>query len=513
MPLLFPAACGLQTVAVTAWTARAAPCGGPLVARLTPFVASLVPAVELAFSRSDRGPTVTACRTGGRINKRRESKVRALSIRIWRSRWLPVAGAVICASLVPMGLASAASPHHQSARHDQGEFRFRDHGQWVASWAASPQTAIPGTPDAAGFDDQTVRNIVFTSVSGDLVRVRFTNTFGDQPLQIGAASIAVAGTGAATSGRVVPLTFGGQSGVQIPTGAEALSDPVRLRVPALQDLAISVYLPSETGSATLHALGRQTNYVAAGDHASDPSAGAFTGQRQSWYFIDAVDVIAQPQVRGTLVAFGDSITDGFNSTVNANARWPNDLARRLDARHDTLAVADEGISGDRVLTSDLCCGENALARFDRDVVDRAGAKEVILLMGINDIGFSVTPPNPVTNPLPDVSAAQIIAGYQQIIAQAHAVGLKIFGGTLTPFKGAGYFSTAGEAKREAVNHWILTSGAFDGVIDFASVVADPSDPTMMAAQYDSGDHLHPNDAGYQAMANAIPLRLVLDEGR
>lgn len=441
--------------------------------------------------------------------------MRALSIRIWRSRWLPVAGAVVCASLIPMGLASAASPHHQPARHDgdHGGFGFGDHGQWVATWAASPQTAIPGTPDATGFNDQTVRNIVFSSASGDVVRVRFTNTFGDQPLDIGDASIAQAGMGGATSGRIVRLTFGGQSGVQIPTGAEALSDPVRLHVPALRDLAVSVYLPDATGSPTEHSLGVQTNYVASGDHAGDPSATAYTTQKQSWYFIDAVDVIAQRQVRGTLVAFGDSITDGFHSTVNANARWPNDLARRLDSRHDTLAVADEGISGDRVLTSDLCCGENALARFDRDVVDRAGAKEVILLMGINDIGFSVTPPNPVTNPLTDVSAAQIIAGYQQIIAQAHAVGLKIFGGTLTPFKGAGYYSTAGEAKREAVNHWILTSGAFDGVIDFASVVADPSDPTMMAPQFDSGDHLHPNDAGYQAMANAIPLRLILGDGR
>jgi lysophospholipase L1-like esterase len=427
---------------------------------------------------------------------------------------LPVAGALVCASLIPMGLASAASPHHRSTRHDRGQGGFfGGHGQWVASWAASPQTAIPGSPDAAGFDDQTVRNIVFSSVSGDVVRVRFTNTFGDQPLDIGDASIAVAGPGAATTGRSARLTFGGQPGIQIPTGGEALSDPVRMDVPALHDLAVSVYLPDATGSATEHSLGVQTNYVASGDHAGDPSAAAYTGTRPSWYFIDAVDVIAQPQVRGTLVAFGDSITDGFASTVNANARWPNDLARRLDSRHDTLAVADEGISGDRVLTSDLCCGENALARFDRDVVDRAGAKEVILLMGINDIGFSVTPPNPVTNPLPDVSAAQIIAGYQQIIAQAHAVGLKIIGATLTPFNGAGYWSAAGEVKRETVNRWILTSGEFDGVIDFAKVVADPTDPTRMAMKYDSGDHLHPNDAGYQAMANAIPLGLVLDEGR
>ena len=324
---------------------------------------------------------------------------------------------------------------------------FGEHCDRTSTWAASPQTAIPGTPDANGFNNKTVRNIVFTSVSGNLVRVRFTNTFGDQPLQIRAASIAMAGTGAATTGRSVPLTFGGQPSVQIPIGAEALSDPVHLHVPALQDLAVSVYLPTATGSATLHSLGRQTNYVASGDHSGDTGGSAYTTLDQSWYFIDAVDVPAQPQVRGTLVAFGDSITDGFNSTVNANARWPNDLARRLDSRRDTLAVADEGISGDRVLTSDLCCGVNALARLDRDVLERAGAKEVILLMGINDIGFSVTPP-PVTNPLPDVSAAQIIAGYQQIIAQAHAAGLKIFGGTLTPFKGAAYYTggRGGEAR-------------------------------------------------------------------
>jgi lysophospholipase L1-like esterase len=439
--------------------------------------------------------------------------VRAFCSSIWRSRWTPVAGALVVASIIPIGLASAALGPRQSARHQGDRSGFGQREQWVSTWAASPQTAIPGTANASGFNNKTIRNIVFTSVAGNLVRVRFTNTFGDQPLQIGGASIAMDGAGSATTGRSVPLTFGGQPSVQIPIGAEALSDPVRLHVPALQDLAVSVYLPTATGSATLHSLGRQTTYVASGDHTGDSGGSAFSTLDQSWYFIDAVDVLPQPQVRGTLVAFGDSITDGFNSTVNANARWPNDLARRLDSRRDTLAVADEGISGDRVLTSDLCCGVNALARLDRDVLERAGAKEVILLMGINDIGFSVTQPNPVTNPLTDVSATQIIAGYQQIIAQAHAAGLKIFGGTLTPFKGAGYYSDAGEAKREAVNHWILTSGAFDGVIDFASVVADPSDPTMMAPQYDSGDHLHPNDAGYQAMANAIPLGLLLAGAR
>ena len=438
--------------------------------------------------------------------------MRALRARIWRSRWLPVAVAAICAALIPMGLASAAPGSHQ-VRRDASLWGGGSHPTWVSTWAASPQVAVPGTPAATGFDNQTVRNIVYTSVGGDLVRVRFTNTFGTTPLQIGAASIAVAGSGAGTAGSPIPLTFGGQPSIQIPDGSEALSDPVRMNVPRLTDLAVSVYLPQATGPATQHALGQQVNYIASGNHTADGSGSAYTGQTQSWFFIDSVDVSSRDDQLGTLVAFGDSITDGFNSTVGANARWPNDLARRLDSRHDTLAVADEGISGDRVLTSDLCCGVNALNRFDRDVVDRSGAKEVILLMGINDIGFSVTAPNPVTNPLTDVSAAQIIAGYQQIIAQVHAAGLKIIGATLTPFKGAAYYSAAGEVKRETVNHWILTSGAFDGVIDFAKVVADPSDPTMMAPQYDSGDHLHPNDAGYQAMANAIPLRLLLGEAR
>lgn len=434
--------------------------------------------------------------------------MRSIRVALRPVGWLVVAGALVAAgSLIPLGLASGS----QQRQHDvQGG--NREASAWVTSWAASPQVAVPGTLSDTGFNDQTVRNIVFTSVGGDVVRVRFTNTFGSTPLDIGQAAIALAGSGTtASTGREVPLSFAGQPSVQIPSGAEALSDPVRLNVPALQDIAVSVYLPDATGPATQHSVGQQINYVASGNHAVDRSPTAFTTQTQSWYFIDAVDVVRSPEDLGTLVTFGDSITDGVNSTVNANARWPNDLARRLDDHRGlTLAVADEGISGDRVLTSDVCCGENALARFDRDVVGRAGAREVILMMGINDFGFSATPPNPVTNPLPDVSAAQVIAGYEQIIAQAHADGLKIFGATLTPFQGAGYYTAAGELKREAVNTWIRTSGAFDGVIDFDKVVRDPSNPLAINPAFDSGDHLHPNDAGYQAMANAIPLSLLLN---
>jgi lysophospholipase L1-like esterase len=343
----------------------------------------------------------------------------------------------------------------------------------------------------------TIRNIVFTSVRGDVVRVRFTNTFGDQPLQVDDAHIGVSGTDGTIQGPNVPVTFSGAQSITIPQGAEALSDPVRLSVPALADLAVSVYIPHPS-EQTGHLGAQQTTYITYGtDQAGDPSTAGWFPNPSLW-FVDSVDVVATHHVKGTVVALGDSITDGAASTVNANTRWPNDLARRLDARHGpTLSVADEGIGGNQVLQPGA--GVAALARFDRDVIDRAGVKDVILLEGINDIGIN------------DAQPAALIAGYEQIIAQAHAAGLTIFGGTLTPFKGAGYWSPEKEQTREAVNNWILTSGAFDGVIDFASATPDPSDPQMLNPAYDSGDHLHPNDAGYQAMANAIDLDMLVDQ--
>jgi lysophospholipase L1-like esterase len=420
----------------------------------------------------------------------------------WPMRLVVLGAAILVAAV---GVAADASPETAAASSP----RFSG-GSWVASWAASPQVATPGTLAAAGFDNQTVRNIVFTSVGGEAVRLKLTNVFGTSPLQIGHVTVAIAGQGAAVvPGTIHQVTFGGSASFQIPAGAQALSDPVPMGVLSLQELTVSVYLPGQTGAATVHSDAQQVNWVsAAGDHAGDQSAGAFTTQTQSWYYVS--DVIVRSRIAdGTVVAFGDSITDGFQSTVGANARWPNDLARRLDALHGrTLAVADEGISGNRVLNDALCCGVNAEARFERDALDQPGVRDIILLEGINDFGFSALPPNPVIDPVTDVSADQVIAGYKQLIAQAHGLGLPVFGATLLPFKGAAYYTAAGEAKREAVNAWIRGSGAFNGVIDFDKLMRDSANPLMINPAYDSGDHLHPNDAGYQAMANAISLEML-----
>jgi lysophospholipase L1-like esterase len=431
--------------------------------------------------------------------------------RIWRRLWPLYA----CLLLLGVGIAAAlgfASPataqHHRRQGRPRAAFEPRD-ARWISTWAASPQVFSPGSLGADGFSDQTIRNVVFTSVGGTIVRVRFTNVFGSTALDIGRAAIGLAGNGAGVvSGTEVPLSFDGRPWVVIRPGAEALSDPVSLSVPGQRDLAVSVFLPRASGPATGHVQAQQVNYVAPGDHALDEGASAFTTPTRSWYFVDSVDVVNQTAGAGTIVALGDSITDGVGSQIDANARWPNDLARRLDpgGLGDT-GVVDEGIGGNRVLSDPPCCGVSAVSRFERDVATRAGAREVILLEGINDIG-QVRTSGPLRAPHTDVSAAQIIAGDEQIIQEAHAAGLEIIGATMTPFGGSVHWTAAGTITREQVNNWILTSGAFDGVIDFAKIIADPADPQIINPAYDSGDHLHPNDAGYQAMADAISVAML-----
>jgi lysophospholipase L1-like esterase len=349
--------------------------------------------------------------------------------------------------------------------------------------------------------------VVWASAGGRSARIRLSNVFGTRPVTFSQLDIGVSAGGAAvTAGTNRPITFAGRAAVAIKPGSEAVSDPVRLNVPAGTDLVVSLFTAAATGPATYHADAQQTSYLSAGNHAGRASADAFTTTNGAWYFLDDVDVRAAD---GAVVAFGDSITDGYQSAVGANARWPNDLARRLQAAGQARAVVDEGISGNRLLHDSACSGESGLGRFARDVAGRSGARYVILLEGINDIGDSQDPDSGCTAPNTNVSAAQIIAGDQRIIVAAHAAGLKIFGATLTPFQGSAYYSAAGEAKREAVNRWIRTSHAFDGVIDFDRAVRDPAAPLELAPAYDSGDHLHPNDAGYQAMANKISLTMFI----
>jgi len=395
---------------------------------------------------------------------------------------------------------------------------------WVDTWGTAPTgAALPPQPGTV-FDNQTLRQIVHTSVAGRSVRVRLSNEFGTQPLVVGEAHVARRGAGASgteiASGSDRLLTFGGRSSVTIPPGVPALSDPVALVVPALSDLAVSIYLPQRTPATTLHTSAFQRSYLAAGN-VTGASSLTTASVTTSWYFLTGVSVAAS--ARGaSIVAFGDSITDGGLTTMDANHRWPDFLACRLQARPDfrQLGVLNKSISGNRLLHDGPVLsgtpfdgigpllGSSGLARFDRDVLAQPGVRYVVVLLGINDIGQ----PGAGVMPLEEeVTAAEMIAGYRQLIARAHEHGLRVYGATMTPFEGTtflpGYYTAAKEAKRHAVNQWIRTSGEWDAVIDFDRAVGDPEHPLRLLPQYDSGDHIHINDAGMRAMADAVPLPL------
>ena len=383
---------------------------------------------------------------------------------------------------------------------------------WVGTWATAV-VAQPPTPSAdpalapppPRFAHQTLRQIVHVSLGGDRVRVVLSNTYGTLPLAVGAANIALRAEDAAiVPGSSRALTFGRRPGTTIPAGAVVFSDPVNLTVPPLADLSIDLYFPGDTPATgsplTTHTGANQTNYVStSGNHTGVAELPVMT-TTPSWFFLSRVEVLAPERV-GAVVLLGDSITDGTGSTSNTNNRWPDHLARRLQAANIAMGVLNLGIAGNRVLADGA--GVSALARFDRDVLTQTGVTHVIVLESINDIGFPRSDPRP--------SAADIIFGHQQLIARARARGLTIYGATLTPFEGTvfpNYWSAEGDATRQAVNEWIRTSGEYDAVIDFEAAVRDPDAPTKFLPRYDSGDHLHPGDAGYAAMADAVDLELL-----
>jgi lysophospholipase L1-like esterase len=415
-----------------------------------------------------------------------------------------------------LGLALAIGWLSVLASGDDGPQR------WVTTWT----TANAASDRPTAFSNQTMREIVHTTIGGSAIRIRLSNTFGTRGIRLDAVFIGLQEVEPRGAGRqkdgaaLVPgsnhaVTFGGSRSIAIPEGAEVLSDPISFSVRSEQNLAISLFTPGDTGPATVHGSAFQTNYVSgAGNFAAEEGANAFamaTGSKTtgSWYFLSAVEVLAPADVKGAVVALGDSITDGASSRPDKNERWTDVLARRLLAGHTKIAVLNAGIGGNRVLTSSPCWGQNALARLGRDVLAQAGIVAVILFEGTNDIG-QPDAPDTDTNPCrsrTQVTADEIIAGYKQIIARTHARGLKIFGATILPYQGVGAWTATGEAKRVAVNQWIRTSRAFDGVIDFDAALRDPARPARMAPQYDSGDHLHPGPAGHEAMGNAVDLAL------
>ena len=358
-----------------------------------------------------------------------------------------------------------------------------------------------GGPPPVTVNNQTLRQIVRTSVGGSRVRVVLSNVFGTAPIAVGAADIAPrSGDASVVAASVKPVTFGGSPAATILPGAVLVSDPIDMAVAPLSDLVVDLFLPGELGTGpspvTTHNGASQTNYLSqAGDHTGAAALPSPT-RTGAWFLLARIEVMA-PANAAAVVAFGDSITDGARSTVDTNNRWPDHLARRLAANGRPVGVLNAGISGNRVLSDGA--GVSALARFDKDVLMQTGVTHVVVMEGINDIGLARANPSP--------SAADIIAGHKQLIERARARGLKIYGATLTPFEGAAYFSPEGEAKRQAVNEWIRTSKAYDGVIDFDAVTRDPAAPARFLPAYDSGDHLHPGDAGYKAMGEAVDLAL------
>jgi lysophospholipase L1-like esterase len=395
--------------------------------------------------------------------------------------------------------AGAAEPHRARPQ------------TWITAWGSSPQASEPNPKDPLlSVDGQTVRQRVRVSVGGAQIRILLSNQFGAAPVTVGAATVGLAADPASVKpGSIRPLTFGGRRTVTIPPGAPVLSDPVALPVAAGEELSLSLYFPQAVPSPTVHSAALKRAVVTGpGDFTGAEHVEA-KGTSTSSMLVSAV-LVAPARSTRVLVALGDSITDGIGSSVEADSGWTSDLVRRVAKSGLALAVVNQGIGGNQLSHEGF--GQSALARFDRDVLAQAGVTHVVVLEGTNDIGFPGVKlggkylADPADVRTPD----ELIGAYRQLIARAHAHGLRIVGATLTPFEGTtlpGYYSEAKEATRQAVNAWIRSGGAFDGVIDFDAALRDPAHPTRLQARYASGDNLHPNDAGHQAMADAVDLSL------
>ena len=369
--------------------------------------------------------------------------------------------------------------------------------QRVAVWAPS---MVAG---GAAFNDNTIRMVAHPSAGGSQLRIRLSNLRGTVPLKIGEVTVAIqAHDAVALVGSVHKVTVSHAGSFAIPAGEERWSDPVPMQVVAERNVLVSLYLPGQTGATSWHSDAFDTTYLSPGNHTGEVDASAYAISKTSWYVLSGLDVVSAAD--GTLVAFGDSITDGYDTPRSAYARWPDFLARRLAGDQHGMGVVDAGIGGNRVLTDvpNISQGISAIKRFGHDALALPRVRTVIVMEGINDIGNNAGVDGS------RLTAEQLIGGYRELIRQAHAAGIRIIGGTMLPDRGAGYYTDAGEAIRQAGNRWIRESREFDGVVDFDRALRDPSNPAALRASYDSGDHLHPNAQGMQAMANAVDLKLL-----
>ncbi|VVE14661.1 G-D-S-L family lipolytic protein [Pandoraea cepalis] len=427
----------------------------------------------------------------------RSSAADGMPARLRRAR--PVV--LIRALLAIVATAAATTVFAQNAR--------------VGVWATAPQAvaqhpAAPSFNRAPAVGGRTVRQIVYPTLSGGEVRVRFSNAYGTQPLVIERASLAVALRGAAVdAGSLREMTFGAQPTARIAPGASLESDPLPFAVRAGTPLAVSLFTREATPPTTWHKIAQETAFLSgAGDFVDAAQASAYPKRFTNTLWLAGVSVVPERPAQA-IVAIGDSITDGMRSTLNANRRWPDGLARRLEnAGRRDIAVLNLGISGNRLLHDSACYGERLVARFRRDALEQPGVRTVVVQIGINDINFGYVLPHAGLDcdvPHVIVTAPEMIAGYQSLIAAARSRHVRILGTTIPP----GKLPPEREAVRDAVNQWVRTSGAFDGVIDFDAALRDPAQPTRMLPRLDSGDGTHPSDAGYAAMADAVPLPLVL----